>query len=1021
MPRKHKHLLNLAVSVGVVLFVLFIAGWGRSNNAQLTPASFASPLQQTTDLAWDPNSGTLDIQAGQANVEFTPAPVLRNTGTQTLTLTVSQATNLPDGFSVDISPAVESVTELAAGASQEFRIFVSAPDGATDADSFSFPLTVRDETTGAEVTFTLAVNVQQQPTATPTVTPTPQSIAIELSVRGDSAKSDSPGEVVVYDLRIRNPGSVQGTYKIEFAKSCADEIPDCIETPSQDTFLIDADRDRDFQVSVILPVDAVEGTIARTIVRAYLITDQSVRADVQLITTVEEAPTPTNTHTPTDTPTPGRICEDIYEQDDERDTAHHIEVNIPQPKPDSMRKPEDPDDRRAICPAGDEDWLKFGAVGGKVYTIDILEMAEGVDLSLELFDENGQSIAFNDDYFYRSDLEEDNEGGGTPAADLDAKDERDPKVEPHPHDIRPRIDSWRAPHDGIYYIRVRDAAGRGSIDSTYRIEVRTESYGPTPIAVGGVCQDRFEPDGLPEQASLIVSNERQENRSLCPTGDADWITFFAKAGKRYIIQTDTSNYRGSGEVNSTQAGADTIITLTDRDGVSIIDFNDDSPFFAETFDSDIEFIPEVDGFYYVQVKNVGDIGNQFIRYDLLLYLCKIDDETCGGRSSSTRVSSASKNAGIDNRTQTPTPTIPDEEFSLDDDELAEPAAATGQTATSLPLSSAQDVAGEEATVPPAPPASPTPVPDTPTSAPPPPTPTPTPTASPTPTSEPQTMMGESLNEANGQSQGGDSSAFANDRFWSIWQRTEQSVVERRVARSWIWGVTAKVARYEPYQEAENGKRQVQYFDKGRMEINNPDADPADPWFVTFGLLAQELINQYIQVGESEFLSHQPADIPLVGDVDDEDTPTYASFQRVMGPRFPDLTGEDALDMLKRDGQVGIYAGPQHAEARLVHFFEPTGHNIPAVFWEFLNARGEVYEEGEYTVAPLMDWQRMVGQPITEPYWIKARIDGVEHDVLVQVYQRRILTYNPALPDVDQIDMIDVGRHYYQWRYGESLP
>jgi hypothetical protein len=69
----------------------------------------------------------------------------------------------------------------------------------------------------------------------------------------------------------------------------------------------------------------------------------------------------------------------------------------------------------------------------------------------------------------------------------------------------------------------------------------------------------------------------------------------------------------------------------------------------------------------------------------------------------------------------------------------------------------------------------------------------------------------------------------------------------------------------------------------------------------------------------------------------------------------------------------------------------------------------------------MDWQRVVGQPITEPYWIKARIDGVEHDVLVQVYQRRILTYNPALPDVDQIDMIDVGRHYYQWRYGESLP
>jgi hypothetical protein len=68
--------------------------------------------------------------------------------------------------------------------------------------------------------------------------------------------------------------------------------------------------------------------------------------------------------------------------------------------------------------------------------------------------------------------------------------------------------------------------------------------------------------------------------------------------------------------------------LTDRDGVSVIDVNDDISG-GRTLDSQIEFVPEVDGFYYVQVKNVGDIGNQFIVYDLVLELCVGEDVPCG--------------------------------------------------------------------------------------------------------------------------------------------------------------------------------------------------------------------------------------------------------------------------------------------------------------------------------------------------------------------------------------------------------
>ena len=43
------------------------------------------------------------------------------------------------------------------------------------------------------------------------------------------------------------------------------------------------------------------------------------------------------------------------------------------------------------------------------------------------------------------------------------------------------------------------------------------------------------------------------------------------------------------------------------------------------------------------------------------------------------------------------------------------------------------------------------------------------------------------------------------------------------------------------------------------------------------------------------------------------------------------------------------------------------------------------------------------------------------DVLVQPFQRRVLTYSPDNPSGWQVEMGNVGRHYYLWRYGEDLP
>jgi hypothetical protein len=61
----------------------------------------------------------------------------------------------------------------------------------------------------------------------------------------------------------------------------------------------------------------------------------------------------------------------------------------------------------------------------------------------------------------------------------------------------------------------------------------------------------------------------------------------------------------------------------------------------------------------------------------------------------------------------------------------------------------------------------------------------------------------------------------------------------------------------------------------------------------------------------------------------------------------------------------------------------------------------------------------MGYPISEPYWTKVKVGGVEKDVLVQAFQRRVLTYTPTNPEGWKVEMGNVGRHYYWWRYGKQ--
>ncbi len=110
-----------------------------------------------------------------------------------------------------------------------------------------------------------------------------------------------------------------------------------------------------------------------------------------------------------------------------------------------------------------------------------------------------------------------------------------------------------------------------------------------------------------------------------------------------------------------------------------------------------------------------------------------------------------------------------------------------------------------------------------------------------------------------------------------WERTDKPVLDGVESRTWMWGDTPRTPIIEEaYRESPNGKRQVVYFDKSRMEITHPDGDKESPWYITNGLLAQELITGRRQVGDNTFEDAKPAEINVAGDPG-SDGVTYATF------------------------------------------------------------------------------------------------------------------------------------------------
>jgi hypothetical protein len=191
---------------------------------------------------------------------------------------------------------------------------------------------------------------------------------------------------------------------------------------------------------------------------------------------------------------------------------------------------------------------------------------------------------------------------------------------------------------------------------------------------------------------------------------------------------------------------------------------------------------------------------------------------------------------------------------------------------------------------------------------------------------------------------------------------------------------------------ENGRR-VQYFEKGRLEdhLGEPGAD--GPWRFLFGRLGADLA-----AGGSA--------MPVGGDVS---SVTYATLKELAQAdrRLPPPAGWS-----------GVVA-PAAEEPVFVPFDSALnaapGHNVPARFWGYIN-QPSLFPAG---------WVHDIGLPLTEavPATVTKTVRGerVERPILLQLFERTVLTDDPANPEGFQIERANIGSDYLKVAQGQVIP
>jgi len=236
--------------------------------------------------------------------------------------------------------------------------------------------------------------------------------------------------------------------------------------------------------------------------------------------------------------------------------------------------------------------------------------------------------------------------------------------------------------------------------------------------------------------------------------------------------------------------------------------------------------------------------------------------------------------------------------------------------------------------------------------------------------------------------------FGTAAFSTLWSGIEPTVPN-------FWGPVVQPALMEPYREAANDSRLVQYFDKARMEQTTASG------LVTNGLLTVELITGQRQMGDASFVPSPPSTLPVVGDPANV-WPSYAAFGGTAFAAKVGKSGQPTGIVYKPDGTFGLNPGlGADPGAAFGAYQSDSGgkyaHNLPLAFSTYLAA------------LPIPSLPVM-GFPLTEAVWVNVTLKGAPTWVLVQPFERRVLSYTPSNQPGFQVEMGNIGQHYYQWRY-----
>lgn len=264
--------------------------------------------------------------------------------------------------------------------------------------------------------------------------------------------------------------------------------------------------------------------------------------------------------------------------------------------------------------------------------------------------------------------------------------------------------------------------------------------------------------------------------------------------------------------------------------------------------------------------------------------------------------------------------------------------------------------------------------------------------------------------------GSEAAPVGSFSFHQFWQRTDRPVLAGAVARGWVWGPEALSDVVSESSDAAAGaQRQVQYFDKGRLQRESTEPTAV----VVGGTLPVELMSGQLVTGPGTFEQRAPLDVSVAGGPADRTGPTYADFAQVRYHE-PIPSGWLVSKRLSRGGVV--WDDPSYAAhgvtTAMIDGWNGTNHTIAQPFWDYIASSGTVWQSTELLNGALFPsaWT-VFGLPLTEPYWASAEVGGKPTDVLVQMFERRVLTYFPANEGGWKVQSANVGQHYYEWRYG----